>query len=188
MSKLAFYYINKPASISIQTFFFNAALLVFSFKGIYGSILFILKTSIFLEAITVDRFFVRQKPEKNYTKKFLGLFFSLISATMQDLSLSYKCFLEMYGIGFRVYRNENTLFFEIGFSHNFDIIIPKNLFICILNKKQTKLLIQGFHRQYVCEFANLLQQVRYPNEYTLKGIHYKNKIYKKKLGKQAQQK
>ena len=127
-------------------------------------------------------------PKKKDVKKFLGLFFTLFFSALQDVSLSYKFFLEMRGIGFKIYRYQRVLCLEVGFSHKLFISIPNNLYIKIVNKKNTKFLIQGFNRHLVHEFANYLRLCRFPNEYTLKGIHYKNQWLVKKAGKQAQQK
>jgi large subunit ribosomal protein L6 len=174
MSKLAIFYINKPSSVLLEIFRWTSSCLLIKFLGAYGSIYYIFLNSIYLDFPNSTKFFIRMDPKKKDVKKFLGLFFTLFFSALQDVSLSYKF--------------QRVLCLEVGFSHKLFISIPNNLYIKIVNKKNTKFLIQGFNRHLVHEFANYLRLCRFPNEYTLKGIHYKNQWLVKKAGKQAQQK
>lgn len=156
--------------------------------GAYGSIYYSFFKDIFFDFRNVSQFFILINPQKKAIKKFLGLLYTLCFSALQDVSLSYKYFLEMRGIGFKIFKKQNNILLDVGFSHQIILPIPSFLIIKILNKKNTKFLIHGFCRQKVHEFANLIKLSRLPNEYTLKGIHYKNEFLIKKTGKQAQQK
>ena len=188
MSKLAFFYINKPSTVFFKSFQWTSNLLLLKFLGAYGTIYYSFLNYIYFDFKNVTQFFILMNPQKKDIKKFLGLLFTLCLAALQDVSLSYKYFLEMRGIGFKVYKKLNILILDVGFSHQIKLIIPQNLLVKILNKKNTKFLLHGFNRKKVHEFANIIKLCRLPNEYTLKGIHYKNEFLVKKTGKQAQQK
>lgn len=188
MSKLAFFYINKPLTIFLQIFVWTSKTLLLKILGTYGTIYCVIINSIFLEFQTKTRLFIRMNPRKKDIKKFLGLFFTLIYGAIQDISLGYKVFLELRGVGFKVYRVERRICLEVGFSHKVFVPLLSFLHFCVLNKKKTKFLIQGFHRHLVCDYAHQIQNYKFPDVYTLKGIHYKLKWMKKKPGKQAQQK
>ncbi len=188
MSKLAFFYINKPSTVTFQSFQWTSNILLVKFVGAYGSIYYSFFKHIFFDFKNTTQFFILLNPRKKEIKKFLGLIFTLCFSALQDVSLSYKYFLEMRGIGFKIYKKEKLLILDVGYSHQIFLMIPEILLVKILNKKNTKFAIQGFCRQKVHEFANLIKLSRLPNEYTLKGIHYKNEFLIKKSGKQAQQK
>jgi large subunit ribosomal protein L6 len=188
MSKLALFYINKPSTVFFEYFKWTQTTIILRFRGAYGSIYYNFFNYIFFDYKNATQFYILLNPAKKELKKFLGLLYTLCFSALQDISLSYKYFLEMKGIGFKVYIKKKTLILDIGYSHQIFLTIPSFLFIKILNKKNTKFLIHGFYRQKVREFANIIKLTKFPNEYTLKGIHYKNEIIIKKEGKQAQQK
>lgn len=188
MSKLSFFYINKPSSVLFQCFLWTSRLFIVKFLGAYGSLYYSFLKTVFFDFKNVTQFFVLLNPRKKELKKFLGLFYTLCFSALQDVSLSYKFFLELRGIGFKIIKKKNTIILDIGFSHQIILLIPIYLRIKILNKKGTKFLLHSFCRQKVHEFANIIKLTKIPNVYTLKGIHYKNEILIKKSGKQAQQK
>jgi large subunit ribosomal protein L6 len=188
MSKLAIFYLNKPASISFKCFSWTSKFFLIKLQGVYGSIYYSFFSTIFFDFITTTKFYVILNPQKRELQKFLGLFFTLCFSAMQDISLSYKFFLELRGIGFKVFKKKKFLIFDLGYSHQVFLEIPSHILVKILNKKKTKFLILSLNRQKIHEFANIIKLKKIPNEYTLKGIHYKNEILVKKSGKQAQQK
>jgi ribosomal protein L6P/L9E len=187
MSKLAKYYIYKPLNIIFQTYTWNFLFLIMGTHGAYGSIFYIFPKDFQLIAVTVTNFFLKKNPQKNL-KNFLGLFYILFLCALRDVSLSYKFILEMRGIGFKVFLKAANAILEVGFSHQLIFNIPDFVYLQILDKKNTKFLIKGLHRHLVHQVANNFKMSRIPNEYTLKGVHYKNQWLKKKPGKQAQQK
>lgn len=188
MSKLALFYINKPSSVFFNCFKWTTKSCILQFQGAYGSIYYNFFNYLFFDFKNKTQFYILLNPQKKEIKKFLGLLYTLCFSALQDVSLSYKFFLEMRGIGFKVYTKKNLLLLDVGYSHQILLEIPHYLFVKVLNKKNTKFLIHGFFRQKVREFANIIKLTKFPNEYTLKGIHYKNEVFIKKQGKQAQQK
>jgi large subunit ribosomal protein L6 len=188
MSKLAFFYINKPSTVFFQCFKWTSGSCIVKFLGAYGAIYYSFFQNLYFEFRNALQFFVLINPRKKEVKKFLGLIFTLCFSALQDVSLSYKYYLEMRGIGFKIYKKKNVLILDVGFSHQIFLPIPKVIRARILNKKNTKFVLHSFCRQKVHEFANIIKLCRLPNVYTLKGIHYKNQYLIKKTGKQAQQK
>jgi large subunit ribosomal protein L6 len=188
MSKLAFFYINQPSTVLFQCFKWTSTMCLVKFLGAYGSIYYSFFQQLFFDFRNALQFFVLINPRKKEIKKFLGLIFTLCFSALQDVSLSYRYFLEMKGIGFKIYKKKNKLILDVGYSHQIFLFIPSVIRVKVLNKKNTKFVLHSFCRQQVHEFANIIKLCHLPNVYTLKGIHYKNEFLVKKSGKQAQQK
>jgi len=121
MSKLAFFYLNKPSTVTITCFNWASNLLLLQILGAYGSIYYSFFNYLFFDFKNTTQFFILMDPQKKDIKKFLGLLFTLCFSALQDVSLSYKYFLEMRGIGFKVYKNLTLVILDIGFSPTYSI-------------------------------------------------------------------
>jgi large subunit ribosomal protein L6 len=189
MSKLIFFQIYKPIGVSIDFFRWATNGVVVRILGAYGILYYIFLNNFFLDFKNATKFYLLLQPKKRGMKKFLGLIFTLFLSAIRDVSLSYRVVLRVRGVGFKIFRKLDYLCLEVGYSHLLNLLIPQNIFIKILNRKNTRFLLQSLSRQYIREYSEYIKSLKKPNEYTLKGIHYKNEILFKKPGKQqAQQK
>ncbi len=189
MSKLIYFYLNRPNSVTVNLFKCTSTGVLVKFFGTYGILYYLFFKKIYLEYFQdITKFYIIVCTKKKRLKKFLGLIFTLFASALLDVSLSYRFFLRLRGVGFKVFRKKTLLILEVGFSHLVQIKIPGNIYVKIKNRKNTRFLIQGFNRHFIKEFADYIKNLRYPNEYTLKGVHYRNEVLIKKIGKQLQQK
>jgi len=98
------------------------------------------------------------------------------------------------GIGYQasvIYNNKNLvseflskryLFMRIGHSFNLYKIIPNYVGIKVLYKDR-KVVVYGFNKNIVLNFAKILYNIKPPSVYTGRGIRIKKFNYKRKLGK-----
>ncbi|CAM9120148.1 unnamed protein product [Choristocarpus tenellus] len=103
----------------------------------------------------------------------------LIQALL-GVGLSYYKELYLEGVGYRVIQKENTLIFELGYSHPISIFIPSKIKVkCVKNK----LFLKSCDLQYLNRFCSYLRKFRFPDPYKGKGILYVGEKLIRKEGK-----
>ena len=109
-----------------------------------------------------------------------------IKSIVLNLSYVFKKKLIIFGIGFRswVYFLNNTsiyLILKIGFSRDLFIKIPSDIkLICL---KPTLIILKGFNKYKLNQFASYLHSLKKPDPYKGKGIQYLNEVILLKPGK-----
>ena len=93
--------------------------------------------------------------------------------------------LEINGVGYRFQVQGNKLIITAGYSHNVELIAPEGIKLEMPDKSQTELIISGYDKQLVSEFAANVRKVRKPEPYKGKGIKYKEEHIRRKEGKKA---
>lgn len=97
-------------------------------------------------------------------------------------SLTWGCFvkLKLVGVGFKIMKQNNMLFFKLGYSHEIIYNIPKNINIWLNNTRDPILLIHGFEWQQVKLVASQIRQLKKPDNYKGKGFSFfDEKLYLK---------
>jgi large subunit ribosomal protein L6 len=127
---------------------------------------------------------------KNNTKKSLLVTTnnSLIRNTLIGITLGYRKYLKLVGVGFKgsVETNKNDvkqLILRVGYSH--PVVIPLPPFIKIECPKPTTIIIKGSNLQQVTNFAAHIRDYKRPEPYKGKGILYRNETIILKEGKKA---
>ena len=87
----------------------------------------------------------------------------------------------MSGVGYRAALKGNSLNLQLGFSHDINFDIPKD--VKILVEKQTTIKISGSDKQIVGQVASKIKSFRPPEPYKGKGIKEKNEYILRKEGK-----
>ena len=101
------------------------------------------------------------------------------------VSQGFKKELEINGVGYRFQLQGNNIVVSAGYSHQVTVAIPEGLKAEMPDKSQTELIISGFDKQAVSEFAANIRKIRKPEPYKGKGIKYKDEHIRRKEGKKA---
>lgn len=117
------------------------------------------------------------------TKKYFGLFRTLISNMIQGVYTQFTKILLLEGLGFKFQLENKTLILNLGFSHLIKLTIPED--INIILESSNKLKIIGINKEKVGLFASIIKNYKLPEPYKGKGILYENEIIIKKVGKKA---
>ena len=112
-----------------------------------------------------------------------GLVARLIRNAIIDLKDGVKKELEFVGTGYRVKTEGEKIVFTMGYSHDIELAIPKDIAVAV---KKNNITIEGSDRAQVGEFAAKVRGVRPPEVYKGKGIKYADEQIKRKAGKAAQ--
>jgi len=101
------------------------------------------------------------------------------------VSEGFKKELEINGVGYRFQVQGSKLIITAGYSHNVEMTAPTGIKMEMPDKSQTELIISGYDKQAVSEFAANVRKVREPEPYKGKGIKYKDEHIRRKEGKKA---
>jgi large subunit ribosomal protein L6 len=93
--------------------------------------------------------------------------------------------LNIIGVGYKAFVEQNQLILKLGFSHNIIYKIPQDITIKILNQKLLTLLILGNDFQKVNQTAAEIRALKPAEPYKGKGIKYFNEIVRRKEGKKT---
>ena len=110
-------------------------------------------------------------------------YFSMISNLILGVSKGYRCKLRLVGVGFRASIVDNTLLLKIGYSHEIKYLIPEDIKILCGKSKGTLLIIKGKELSKMTQVAADIRNLRLPDAYKGKGIHYDKEVLTLKKGK-----
>ena len=110
-----------------------------------------------------------------------GTYRSLINNAVQGVSNGHEKILELSGVGFRASLKGDALNLQIGFSHDVNFKIPKDIKISV--EKQTTIKINGTDKELVSKIAANIKALKPVEPYKGKGIKEKNQFVLRKEGK-----
>ena len=128
---------------------------------------------------------VSRKNDLKTSKQLHGTTNSVINNMMVGVSEGFKRELEINGVGYRFQVQGNKVVVTAGYSHNVELVIPNGIKVEMPDKSTTELIISGYDKQAVSEFAANIRKVRGPEPYKGKGIKYKEEHIRRKEGKKA---
>ena len=109
--------------------------------------------------------------EKKIDKKtsiMWGTYRSLINNAVTGVSSGHEKILELNGVGFRANLKGEMLNLQIGFSHDVNFKIPKDVKITV--EKQTIIKINGVDKELVSKIAADIKNLKPVEPYKGKGI------------------
>ena len=110
-----------------------------------------------------------------------GTYRSLINNAVTGVSAGHEKILEISGVGFRANLKGEILNLQIGFSHDVNFKIPKEVKITI--EKQTVIKINGVDKELVSKIAADIKNLKPVEPYKAKGIKERGQFVLKKEGK-----
>ena len=128
---------------------------------------------------------VTRKNDLKTSKQLHGTTNSNINNMLIGVSEGFKRELEINGVGYRFQVQGSKLIITAGYSHNVELIAPQGIKLEMPDKSQTELIISGYDKQAVSEFAANVRKVRKPEPYKGKGIKFKEEHIRRKEGKKA---
>ena len=122
--------------------------------------------------------------EKKVDKKtsiLWGTYRSLINNAVVGVSKGHEKILELSGVGFRANLKGQVLNLQIGFSHDINFDIPKDIKITV--EKQTIIKISGVDKELVSKIAADIKSLKPVEPYKAKGIKERGQYVLRKEGK-----
>ena len=123
---------------------------------------------------------VNKKIDKK-TSIMWGTYRSLINNAVMGVTTGHEKTLELSGVGFRANVKGENLNLQIGFSHDVNFKIPKDIKIIV--EKQTIIKINGVDKELVSKVAADIKSLKPVEPYKAKGIKEKGQFILRKEGK-----
>ena len=128
---------------------------------------------------------VTRKSDSKGARQLHGTTNAILNNMLTGVSEGFKRELEINGVGYRFQVQGNKLVITAGYSHTVELMIPEGIKVEMPDKSTTELVISGYDKQAVSEFAANIRKVRQPEPYKGKGIKYKEEHIRRKEGKKA---
>lgn len=126
---------------------------------------------------------VTRNSEIKKVKQMHGTTNALIANMIKGVSEGYEKGLEIAGVGYRFALKGKALEVSAGYSHKVEMPIPEGLTLDLVNANEVT--VKGIDKEAVGKFAAEIREVRKPEPYKGKGIHYKGEHVRRKEGKKA---
>ena len=110
-----------------------------------------------------------------------GTYRSLINNAVTGVTIGHEKILELSGVGFRANLKGEILNLQIGFSHDVNFKIPKDVKITV--EKQTVIKINGVDKELVSKTAADIKNLKPVEPYKGKGITERGQFILRKEGK-----
>ncbi len=178
MSKIGKKNITLPKDSSIKIDGSNLTI-----SGPKGTKTLSINEKIFSSSLNNNEFQIKPL-EKNIDKKtsiMWGTYRSLINNAITGVSAGHEKILELSGVGFRANLKGEILNLQIGFSHDVNFKIPKDIKINV--EKQTVIKINGVDKELVSKIAADIKNLKPVEPYKAKGIKEKGQFILRKEGK-----
>jgi len=151
-------------------------------KGPNGNKKIYLDTKLFEVNISENKeLSIKPKKINDDIKKMWGMNRSLLNNTVIGVNNGFMKTLEMTGVGYKAAIKDNSLNLQLGYSHDTDFEIPKDVKISV--EKQTIIKISGSDKQLVGTVASKIKSFRPSEPYKGKGIKEKGEYILRKEGK-----
>ena len=152
-------------------------------KGPKGSKSLTVNEKIFSSKLIENEFAISPLSKKidKKTSIMWGTYRSLINNAVTGVSKGHEKVLELSGVGFRANLKGEALNLQIGFSHDINFKIPKEIKITV--EKQTIIKISGVDKELVSKIAADIKNLKPVEPYKAKGIKEKNQFVLRKEGK-----
>ena len=109
---------------------------------------------------------------------------AIINSMITGVSAGFTKVLEIDGVGYRAEMDGKTLVIYVGYSHPVRMEPPEGISFDVETKtRQVK--VMGFDKELVGQVAANIREVRPPEPYKGKGIHYLGERIRRKAGKAA---
>ena len=176
MSRIGKMAITVPASVNVEIAENN----VVTVKGAKGTLTQAFNPKMRIEKdgakITVSR------PDDSHESRSLhGLTRTLLNNMIVGLDKGFTKELEVNGVGYRAQMDGKKLVMNLGYSHPVTMDPPEGVEIEV--PAPNKIIIKGYNKQVVGQFAAEVRGKRPPEPYKGKGIKYASEVVRHKEGK-----
>ncbi|MCQ2135754.1 MAG: 50S ribosomal protein L6 [Bacteroidales bacterium] len=117
-----------------------------------------------------------------------GLYRALINNMVVGVSEGFTIKQELVGVGYRVEVQGQTLIFNLGYSHEIQLLLPAEVKAeaeAVKKGQNPVLVLKSADKQLVGQVAAKIRSMRKPEPYKGKGIKFVGEQLRRKAGKSA---
>ena len=131
--------------------------------------------------IKEEELFVNPVNEKNKTNPIWGTTSALVANMIKGVTEGFNKTLELSGTGYRASISGSKLKLQLGYSHDINYDIPKE--VKVECPKQNIIKLSSFNKEILGAVAAKIRSYRKPEPFKGKGIKYENEYIYRKEGK-----
>ncbi|MBI5010054.1 MAG: 50S ribosomal protein L6 [Bacteroidia bacterium] len=182
MSRIGKLPVTLPKGVTVSISDTN----VVSVKGPLGELTQAVDTDLKVEVVGNELILTRPTESKNH-KSLHGLYRSLIYNMVIGVSQGYKKELELVGVGYRAEAKGQNLEMSLGYSHDINILLPKEVKVETKTERRANPIITltCIDKQLIGHVAAKIRSLRPPEPYKGKGIKFVGEQLRRKAGKSA---
>jgi len=118
--------------------------------------------------------------ESRESRSLHGLYGALISNMVSGVGKEFEKVLEIVGVGYRAEVKDQSIVFNLGFSHPINFALPEGISAAI---DKNKITLLGIDKELLGRTAATIRGLRPPEPYKGKGLRYTDEHIRKKAGK-----
>jgi len=107
---------------------------------------------------------------------------AVLANMIHGVSAGFERVLEIEGVGYRAEMNGKKLVLYMGYSHPVEMEPPEGISFDV-DQKARQVFVRGFDKEQVGQIAANVRNVRPPEPYHGKGLHYLGERIRRKAGK-----
>ena len=107
---------------------------------------------------------------------------AVLANMIHGVSAGFERVLEIEGVGYRAEMNGKNLVLYMGYSHPVEVEPPAGISFDV-DQKARQVFVRGFDKELVGQIAANVRNVRPPEPYHGKGLHYLGEKIRRKAGK-----
>lgn len=137
-----------------------------------------------LMSITLDggHLVVTRSSDEAIHRALHGTTRAVLSNMVTGVSTGFTKILEVDGVGYRAEMDGKNLVLNVGYSHPV-VVEPPDGISYEVDTKTRQIKVMGFDRELVGQISANIREVRPPEPYKGKGIHYLGEKIRRKAGK-----
>ncbi|OWM79828.1 hypothetical protein CDL15_Pgr023240 [Punica granatum] len=129
---------------------------------------------------------VKKAVETRRANQMHGLFRTLTDNMIVGVSKGFEKRLQLIGVGYRAMIEGKDLVLSLGFSHPVKMAIPQGIQVKV--EDNTRIIVSGFDKCAIGQFAASVRKWRPPEPYKGKGVKYADEVVRRKEGKAGKKK
>lgn len=126
---------------------------------------------------------VTRDNDEKQSKSIHGTIRMLIFNAIYGIKHGFEKKLELVGVGYRAKMEGTSLVLSLGLNHPVKFESPEGISIEV--PKETEIVLKGYDKQKVGEFAAKVRATRKPEPYKGKGIRYAGEYVRRKSSKSS---
>jgi large subunit ribosomal protein L6 len=107
---------------------------------------------------------------------------AVLANMIYGVSAGFQRVLEIDGVGYRAEMSGKNLILYMGFSHPVEVVPPAGISFDV-ELKTRQVFVRGFDKELVGQIAANVRNIRPPEPYHGKGLHYLGEKIRRKAGK-----
>ena len=125
---------------------------------------------------------ITRKSDQPAERALHGTTRAVLANMILGVSAGFERVLEIEGVGYRAEMNGKNLVLHMGYSHPVEMEPPAGISFDV-DQKTRHVFVRGFDKELVGQVAANVRNVRPPEPYHGKGLHYLGEKIRRKAGK-----